>query len=304
MQRLSSSLGRYGHTRMVIMAPGASVYDAARALEANHIGCVVVAEAESVLGIVTDRDLALRVIGYELDPRDLTLRDVMTPDVATLPVTATEAEAAQLMLDRHVRRVPIEDQGRVVGMVTLDDLVLGGFDTITVSHIIRAQLAEPAPLKDRGPVHPTAPTHESWKAPPRGQRAEQRHAAHAKASYDAFLRRVIDETGLTSKETAETAVDALLAGVIQRIRPEEASDMLAQLPAVLRERLSGVTSGPDRHVTLDSIERVLSMQLGIDQTRAHELIMVLGRVLGATISRGELADMKDQLPEELRAVFS
>lgn len=302
MPALATNLATYDHKRLVVLAPSTSVYDAARALEANHIGCIVVADGDSVLGIVTDRDLALRVVGYELDPRELLLGDIMTPDVATVPPSATEADAAELMLNRHVRRVPIADSGKIFGIVTLDDLIIHGFDPGTVARIVTAQLAEPAPLKEKGDVHPMSPTHEDPNEPA-ASRAEGRHRAHAEASYHALLRQVMMETELDSIETTEAALDALLSGVIERIMPEEAAELVAQLPYNLRERLAGVTRGPNRKVTREAIEQVLSLRLGIGEARAQQLAARLGRSLEKAVSRGELLDVKAQLPADLRALF-
>lgn len=303
MSTLSRTLVNYDHKRMVVLGPRTSVYDAARALEANHVGAIVVGDGERILGIVTDRDLALRVIGYELDPRGLVLEDIMTRDVATIRPTQTEADAAELMLSRHVRRIPIEDAGKILGIVTLDDLVIHGLDPSIVASIVTAQLAEPARLKEKGDVHPMSPTHEGAEEPPPTVRAERRHRAHADATYRALLRRVMQATGLDSVEAAEAALDVLLSGVIERITPEEAADLVAELPSNLRERLSGVARGPNRTVTRQSIERVLSVRLGVGEARAAELVMDLGRAVDQAVSHGELLDVKAQLPADLRAIF-
>ena len=79
--------------RTVIQNSSTSVYDAVRALESNHIGAIIVQDAGRVVGIVTDRDLALRVIGFDLDPKEALLHDVMTPEPATLSITDSEEQA-------------------------------------------------------------------------------------------------------------------------------------------------------------------------------------------------------------------
>ncbi len=298
MQSFSANLEAYDHKRMVVLGPSTSVYDAARALEANHVGCVVVAEDHWMLGIVTDRDLALRVVGYDRDPRELTLADVMTRGVVTVPSTGTEADAARLMLEWHVRRIPIETDGKLAGMVTLDDLVVHGFDPELVARIITAQLSEPASRKEEGDVHPMRPTHER---PDARERTEHRHRAHAQASYDALLRRVVAETGLETTERAEAALEVLLAGMIERI--EAAADLVAQLPVLVRERLTRVPRGPNRNVTRDSIERVLALRLDVGDARARELGRKLARAVESSVSAGEVFDVKAQLPADLRALF-
>jgi len=100
------SLARYRWERVVVQSPSRSAYDAARAMESNRIGAVVVQDSGRVVGIVTDRDLALRVIGYELNPTEARLRDVMTPNPATLTVHDSEEQALELMRARRVRRIP------------------------------------------------------------------------------------------------------------------------------------------------------------------------------------------------------
>jgi uncharacterized protein (DUF2267 family) len=213
------------------------------------------------------------------------------------------ADAAELMLSRHVRRIPIEEAGKVVGVVTLDDLIIHGFDPSTIARIVTAQLAEPARLKETGDVHPMSPTHEAHGELPRARRPETRHRAHADASYSALLRRVLDETGLATLHDAEAALDVLLSGLIERITPEEAAEMVAQLPSNLRERLAGVTRGPNRDVTREALEHALSLRLGIGEARAAQLIVRLARALENAISRGELLDVKAQLPADLRGIF-
>jgi CBS domain-containing protein/uncharacterized protein (DUF2267 family) len=301
MPALSSNLTEYDHERMVVLSPNASVYDAARALEANHVGCVVVADDHRIVGIVTDRDLALRVVGYDFDPRNLTLRDVMTAEVATVPAGATEADVARLMLEMHVRRVPIETGGKVVGLVTLDDLIIHGADPDLVACIVTAQLAGAAARKEAGAVHSAAPADER---PDAAERSERRHRAHAEARYWALLRKVMAEAELETRERAQIALEVVLGGILERITPEAAADLVAQLPLLLRERLSSVARGPNRNVTRESIERVLAVQLDVSEGRASQLVRRLARAVESAVSAGELRDVKAQLPSELRALFA
>src|SRR5262249_17329685 len=118
------SLEKYRRHRLVVLHPNESAYGAARAMEANHVGVVLIEEKGVLRGIATDRDLALRVIGRGLDAPRTPLVAVMTPGPSTLPVTEGEHAAAELMRIRRVRRVPILEGERLVGLVTLDDLML------------------------------------------------------------------------------------------------------------------------------------------------------------------------------------
>jgi len=149
------TLENYTLGRWVALPPDTSAYAAIRAMDDNHIGAVVVLDDGHTVGIVTDRDLALQVISYDRDPMELRLRNMMAKPVQVIQRGATAREAAESMLERGVRRLPILDGSRLVGMVTLDDLIADqAVPPELLAAIVRAQLAEPARLKragERGP---------------------------------------------------------------------------------------------------------------------------------------------------------
>lgn len=109
------SLERFRRTRMVILTRQSKVYQAARAMADSHIGSVLVSEPPGLAGIVTDRDLALAVIGGGLDPRTTPLDEVMSEDVVACEIKAELDDVVRLMQEHGVRRVPITEDGRVVG---------------------------------------------------------------------------------------------------------------------------------------------------------------------------------------------
>ena len=119
-----TSLEAYRDPRAIVQNVRGSVLEAALAMRLNEIGCVLVSDARSVVGIVTDRDLAARVVAAGRDPRLTRLGDIMSSPIVTLDVGAPHAEALRLMRERGIRRVPLVEGKRVVGMVTLDDLLL------------------------------------------------------------------------------------------------------------------------------------------------------------------------------------
>lgn len=101
------------------------VVHVARRMRDHHVGCVVVTRDARPIGIVTDRDLALRVIAAELDPKVTRVSDVVTYEAATLPCEAGIETAVRMMSQRGVRRLPIVgDDGQVTGIVTADDLTI------------------------------------------------------------------------------------------------------------------------------------------------------------------------------------
>jgi CBS domain-containing protein len=159
------TLEKYTQGRLVVTHPDTTAYDAIRAMEDNHIGAVVVRDDTGVVGFVTDRDLALQVIAFDQDPFEIRLRTLMSRPVEVISLAASTAEAAQRMLDRHVRRLPIVDGSKLVGIVTLDDLIADcAIDPGMTADIVRTQLAEPARLKDAGRRRPVVATHDgaSW----------------------------------------------------------------------------------------------------------------------------------------------
>jgi CBS domain-containing protein len=100
------------------------VADVAHLMESNDVGSVVVTdEAGHLLGIVTDRDLAIRALGRRREP-DTPVDEVMTPNVSFLRADANLFAAATEMTTAGCRRMPVVDEdGRITGVISLDDLI-------------------------------------------------------------------------------------------------------------------------------------------------------------------------------------
>jgi CBS domain-containing protein len=101
-----------------------SAATAARRMRDFRVGCVVVVRSARPVGILTDRDLAIRVVAAGLDPTTTNVADIVTYDATTVPRDAGIETAVRIMGERGVRRVPIvTEEGTVTGIVTADDLV-------------------------------------------------------------------------------------------------------------------------------------------------------------------------------------
>ncbi len=111
--------------RQVVTAePGETAAVAARKLRDARVGCLVVIRAGRVVGVLTDRDLVVRVVAEGRDPQHITVHDVMTRDPYVVAASNTVQAAVRLMKDHGVRRLPIvNDEHGVIGIVTADDLV-------------------------------------------------------------------------------------------------------------------------------------------------------------------------------------
>jgi CBS domain-containing protein len=107
----------------VMMDIGATICDAAIAMDRTAVGAVVVVDGERPVGIVTDRDLVTRALARRLPP-DARLDGVMSGGVVCVDADAELSKVASILATHPVRRVPVLDRDRVVGMVTLDDLIV------------------------------------------------------------------------------------------------------------------------------------------------------------------------------------
>jgi CBS domain-containing protein len=108
-----------------VVTPETSARDAARLMEDNDCGSLPVVEsrdAMKLIGIVTDRDLALRILGRGQDP-NTPVREAMTRNVSSVKPDDDLDDVEQVMSSQQVRRVPVcDDQGRVLGIVAQADL--------------------------------------------------------------------------------------------------------------------------------------------------------------------------------------
>lgn len=111
-------------TDLVTCASSAPLRDAAGYMRDRNIGDVLVVDDGSIRGIVTDRDIVVRCVADGGDVRTATVGDVCTATLTTVPVDATIEDAARLMRDNALRRLPVVDRGMPVGIVTLGDLAV------------------------------------------------------------------------------------------------------------------------------------------------------------------------------------
>ena len=108
------------------------VVDAAKLMEREGVGSIPVCEDGRLVGIVTDRDIALRVVASGRDPRETTIQDVMTRDVQSVAADAPIDRALEVMESRQVRRIPVIDGGgKLVGIIAQADIARMGDDHAT-----------------------------------------------------------------------------------------------------------------------------------------------------------------------------
>ena len=112
-----------GRTALYSIAPEAPVLAAIRAMAEHRVGALLVMEGEALVGIVSERDYAREVILLGRASADTPVRTIMSSPVLTVTPEDSVNHCMQLMTDRHVRHLPALENGRVIGMVSIGDLV-------------------------------------------------------------------------------------------------------------------------------------------------------------------------------------
>ncbi|MDR3207579.1 MAG: CBS domain-containing protein [Oscillospiraceae bacterium] len=108
---------------VVSITPDESAALAARLLRRHNVGSLPVCSIDGRLrGIVTDRDIVLRCVAAESDPEQTKVREIMSRGVVGVSPDADVREATRLMSAEQVRRLPVIDEGRVIGMLSLGDM--------------------------------------------------------------------------------------------------------------------------------------------------------------------------------------
>lgn len=103
--------------------PDCSVEECAKLMSNNHIGCVPVCdESKKIVGLVTDRDIILRTVGCGKEIKNTPVSDIMTCNVCWCEPDIDVQEAEKIMSDNQVRRLPVIENNKVVGILTLGDL--------------------------------------------------------------------------------------------------------------------------------------------------------------------------------------
>lgn len=297
------SLDRFRRTKMIVLSSQAMTYQAARAMADNHIGSVLVTDQQGPAGIITDRDLALAVLGGDLDPKVTTLGEVMSEDLVTCDVNGSLEDVVHLMQEHGIRRVPLTDDGRLAGLVTFDDLVVdGSVSKEELRSIAIAQLEAASLLKPEGLLHPGAPARTEDRAAGR-TRALMRAKARADAAYNKLVKAVATNAKL-DHERAERALLLALGMLCRRLMPQEAHHLVAQLPSRLQPHLDKCLDGPDRSVTAESMERELSKTLGLADKEANTALQTVFKAVSDLVAPGQIREVRGQLPEDMKHFFA
>jgi CBS domain-containing protein len=120
--KIGSLLGAKGGA-IYSIEPGATVFDAIARMAECGVGALLVLDGERLAGIVSERDYTRKVILKGRSSKEELVEEIMTSEVVSATPEQTVEEAMRLMTHRHIRHLPIVDNGRVVGVVSIGDLV-------------------------------------------------------------------------------------------------------------------------------------------------------------------------------------
>ncbi len=123
MTVVSALLKAKPSTAVHTIAPGATVIEGLRLMADNHIGALLVVDQGRIEGIFTERDYARKIALMGRSSADTLMQDVMTRSVLFVQPSQTTEECMQIMTDRRLRHLPVLDDGQLVGMVSIGDLV-------------------------------------------------------------------------------------------------------------------------------------------------------------------------------------
>jgi len=106
------------------MAPDESLVDAARMFSKYDVGSMPVVDGDTLVGVITDRDIVIEGVAKNLDLADTPVSKIMSTHVVTVQVTDDAEAVAAVLADKQIRRVPVVDGTRVVGVVSQADVAL------------------------------------------------------------------------------------------------------------------------------------------------------------------------------------
>jgi len=119
VKHLLDNKGRH----IISIAPDASVFDAIKIMAEKAVGSLVVMEDDELLGIITERDYARKVIVKGRSSETTTVAEIMTVDVLTASCSESVNDCMEVMSEKKIRHLPVVEDKRVIGMISIGDLV-------------------------------------------------------------------------------------------------------------------------------------------------------------------------------------
>jgi CBS domain-containing protein len=121
---MPQTVGEVMTAKPLALQEGTTLAEAARAMRDHDVGDVVLLEDDQVTGIVTDRDIVVRGVAESMHPDEAVLAQVASKELVTVTPDTSVDEAVELMRQRAIRRLPVVEDGRPVGIISLGDLAV------------------------------------------------------------------------------------------------------------------------------------------------------------------------------------
>ena len=121
------------------ITPAASVFDAVKLMAEKNIGALIVIEGEKIVGLITERDYARKIVLMARSSRETPVRDIMTTSVLYVRPDQTSEECMVLMTENRLRHLPVMDNAKLIGLISIGDLVK---DVISEQKFIIQQLEQ------------------------------------------------------------------------------------------------------------------------------------------------------------------
>ena len=109
--------------KVFVTAPDTQIVDAVKEMAKMKVGALIVLQNDEIQGVITEQDFTRRVLLKDLDFENTTVKDVMTKDIEIIEPKQTVNKGMEIMTEKRIRHLPVLDDGKLVGIISIGDLV-------------------------------------------------------------------------------------------------------------------------------------------------------------------------------------
>lgn len=109
--------------KVIVASKDISIKEAARIMAKFKIGSLIIIEKEKIVGVITESDIIRKIVATGLDPTLTLVEETMSKDVITINVEKDLSDAVQIMVDHKIKRLPVIEDGKLVGILTTTDII-------------------------------------------------------------------------------------------------------------------------------------------------------------------------------------